>query len=115
MKIDFHIQPEQFEYIGFEYDQKEGLSDEAIKGALSDYNRAKGQIKGKEGMSKAITPADMQKMESKQMNGVVDKMLLGQGVENGTEIYEAMNPYEKYAVQVLKRAISRLEAKNSRQ
>ena len=47
-------------------------------------------------------------IEMKDMNMIVDKMLLGQQVEGGIEFYEKMSPEQKYAVQQLKKALKRL-------
>lgn len=96
MKIDFHIQPESFEYIGFEYDLSEGLSDEAIQQGFDDYNRAKGVIKGGEGIAE------------KEMNTVVDAMLRGETVRGGIEIYNRMSPVQQQVCQTLKRATKRV-------
>lgn len=50
-------------------------------------------------------------VSEKEMNGVVDKMLMGQAVEGGIELYEKMSPEQRYAVQTIKRALKRSEAK----
>ncbi len=50
-------------------------------------------------------------IDMKDMNMIVDKMLLGQQVEGGIEFYEKMSPEQKYAIQTLKRALKRSESK----
>lgn len=47
----------------------------------------------------------------KDLNMVVDKMLLGQAVEGGVELYERMSTSQRFATQTLKRALKRLKAK----
>lgn len=54
-------------------------------------------------------------IEEKEMNTVIDAMLLNKGVTGGIEIYERMSQSQKYATQTLKRALKRLEAKGERQ
>lgn len=50
-------------------------------------------------------------IDMKDMNMIVDKMLMGQAVEGGIELYEKMSPEQKYTVQTIKRALKRSEAK----
>lgn len=91
---------EQYSYIELELGDEEVLTQEAIDSVVDEYHRATRQIKGNLGISE------------KEMNGVVDKMLLGQTVEGGIELYERMDSEQQKICQVIKRALKRLEAKN---
>lgn len=99
MRVDFHVQPESFEYIGFEYDRSEELTDEIIQEALDDYRRAKSQIKGGEGIPE------------KEMDEVVRLMLLGETVRGGIEIYNRMSTTQQKECQRLKRLKKRINSK----
>lgn len=53
-------------------------------------------------------------LPEKEMNTFVDTMIMGQSVKGGVELYEQMNHMQKYAVQVLKRALKRHTTKEGR-
>lgn len=50
-------------------------------------------------------------IDKKEMNTVIDKMLLGQSVEGGIELYERMSDDQKFATQTLKRGLDRIKSK----
>ncbi len=97
MKISFHIQPESFEYIGWEYEESEGLSDEKIQAGIEDYNRAKRALIAKGGIPE------------KDFNKILDEYLSTKTIVNGHEAYEKMSPQQKDIVQAIKRSFSRLK------
>lgn len=99
MRIEFHVQPEQFEYIGFEYDTKEELTDEAIQAAIGDYRRAKGQIEAIEGLP------------SKEFNAALDEFLVTNNLTNGADLYARMSPAQQQCFQEVKRSLKRLSAR----
>lgn len=95
MKIEFHVQPSQYEFIGFSYEETEGLSDKAIDTAISDFNRAKGAIKGGEGMNE------------KEMDIWVYNMLLGKG--NDADVYQKATPAQQKELHRIKRALAKIK------
>lgn len=52
-------------------------------------------------------------LPDKEMNATVDTMLLGGSVEDGVELYEKMNDYQKFACQTIKRALKRIATKEN--
>ncbi len=92
IKVGLHIPTEQY---GFVLVECEGLSAEQTAELYNEYSRA---FLPKVGLA------------DKEYNAFIDRMLMGQD-GNHIEQYEAMNDNQKYAVQVLKRGIKRLKAK----
>lgn len=99
MKIEFHIQPEQFEYIGFDYDTIEQLTDELIERGIEDYRRAKRAVKGGDGLPK------------EEFDLFLDRMLSGD--TNHLETYNRMTLGQQEMVQALKRSKKRIAYKLS--
>ena len=97
MKHSFHIQPSQFEYIGFEYDSEEELTSEVITRGIDDYRRSKGMLKSGEGLSGA------------EMDVFVQNMV--EGESNHISQYEKASPEQQTEIQRLKRAIKRANYK----
>lgn len=96
-KITMHIQPSQFEFIGFEYEEIEGLSDATIERAINDFTHSKAMIKGGEGMSE------------KEMDAWVQNMCLGAG--NNADTYSKATPNQRTELHRIKRALNRIDAK----
>lgn len=94
MKFTGHVAIGQYEYMEVEGESQEEVS-EACRAIQREWGAADG-------------------IPDKEMNPVIDKMLLGETVEGGIEIYEKMNSTQKYAVQTLKRALKRLEARDGK-
>ncbi len=102
MKISFHIQPSQFEYIGFEYEQTEGLSNEAIKLAISDYRRSKEALNPASEVVTALSPKDW--------NTALDSYINGNPMDSNT--YYAMSPDQQKVIQELKKCFKRIKSRN---
>lgn len=90
-----HIQPSQFEFIGFEYEPEEGLSDSVIELGISDFMRSKGLLKGGEGMSEP------------DMDIWVYNMLLGKG--NDADIYQKATPAQQKELHRIKRQLAKIK------
>jgi len=104
MKTEHRIPTTQFGYISVYVEAGEELATETINRLMADHAR----------LSEAYTRSGeaIIGIQEKEMNPVVDKMLLGQTVEGGIEIYEKMNATQKYTVQTIKRALKRISAKD---
>ena len=92
MKAELHIPTEQYGFVSVEVEV------EHVKDALALYASTK----------------ETAGVTEKEMNYVADMMLLGEGVPNGLEIYEKMNPTQVYAVQWLKRALKRSKSRTAK-
>lgn len=97
MKYSFHIQPEQFEYIGFEYEANEGLTDEQIRAAIEDYQRSKKALVVQGGIP------------DKDFNKILDEYLTTKTIVNGQDIYEKLSPLQRDVIQAIKRSYQRLK------
>jgi hypothetical protein len=92
MKAELHLPTEQYGFVSVEVEVNEPHE------AVALYNETKRKLEN---------PG----VPEKELNYVIDKMLLGESVEGGLEIYEKMNEQQKSTVQCLKRALRRLKAK----
>lgn len=101
MKHSMHVQPSQFEFIGFEYEASEGLSDEAIEAAISDYRRARRSLE--EGPSKEGLPRV-------EWNKV--KVNYARGLGMSTEQNEMMSKAQKWWISEYDKLLAMLEKYN---
>lgn len=98
-----HIQPSQFEFIGFEFEPAEGgLTDRIINAAIEDFQRAKSILKGGEGLT------------DKELDLIVQNMCLGVTTKDGTNLWDKATPEQRKEINRLSRALKRIEAKNDK-
>lgn len=91
-KVTLHIPTETYGFVAVEM---EGTPEEV----MITYREYADAFKPKEGLG------------DKEYNAFINKMLLNE--TNHVEEYNQMNEKQKYAVQVIKRGLKRLEAKNN--
>ena len=94
-----HIQPSQFEFIGFEYEEGDEVTQNDIKLALEAFNRTKQAINGGFGL------------EPKEFNRVYDSFLTNGEIVGDPGIIEQMDLGQQRSINDLKKAFKRVEAK----
>ena len=94
MKYTGQISTGQFEYLAFEMDGG------TAEGAVEAYKDLQEAWKPKVGLG------------DKEYNAFIDRMLMGE--TNHVEEYNVMSPEQQKCVQTIKRALKRIEAKQSK-
>jgi len=98
MKIELRIPTaEQYAYVGLEIDSSEELTSEMIERAASDYRRATEAIRGGEGI------------RQNEFDTFIQNQLSGEA--NHIDTYVRMSDEQRLLVQVVKRALQRIQYK----
>ncbi len=95
MKYTLHIPVEQYGFVEAEY---EGMSTDPDE-ARDFYETIKATFKVGEGIS------------DKEFNAVVDAMMRGESIKNGTEIWPRMSESQQNVCQNIKRSMKRINSK----
>jgi hypothetical protein len=96
MKYTLHVPVEQYGFVALEYDSNEDRYYELKE----RYDSIKAVFAAKEGL------------EDKAMNSFIDRQLNGES--NHIEDYNKMSDKQQFAVQTIKRALKRIEAREEK-
>lgn len=100
MKTVIHAQTAPFEFIGFEYEKGEELTQSDIDTSINDFQKLQGAIKGGEGMTEV------------EMDIWVENMLLAKG--NEADVYTKATKPQRIELHRIKRALTRIKAKQNK-
>lgn len=102
MKIEIRVPTsDPYAFIDLELGPGEELTDDMIERASSDYIRAKSAILGNSGLPE------------KEFNSFIDRQLLGEA--NHMDEYQKMTLSQQGICQAIKKALKRIEAKQTKE
>jgi len=99
MKVTLHVPVESYGFVSLEYETGGDVSADTAAEIYKEY-------------ATAFAPKPINTLPDKEWRWFMEQLCLG-AIENGQEYIEQMSPFQRFAVNELKKTLKRLKAKDT--